>query len=128
MLHAFDATGSIPTLPLNVTTDLTPNASIILVDGYSAYTANANNGDRIMMSVDLEVVVDGVSYKFDYGQTTLIDKNTFLKKSLSTVSTMSSTSATSSIPGAGKSGSLPALHKSYLVGFLVGFATIMTVL
>ena len=97
-----------------------------MVDGYSAYSATANNSDRTLLSVDLEVVVDGVSYIFDYGQTTFIDKSGFLDKALSTVS---STSAKSSIPGSTtKSGSLPASHGLPLVVFVVALAAIMTLL
>jgi hypothetical protein len=129
MLHAFDGTG-LTQLPYNVTVDLTPDASITLVDGYSSYSAKVNpGGTRFLLSVDLEVIFDGVSYSFDYGQTTFVDKSSLLDKSLSTVSTMSSTSATSSIPGAkGKSGSRAAPHGPHFVGFLVALAAIMMVL
>jgi hypothetical protein len=125
VLHAFDGSGQTH-LPYNVTINLTPNASITLVDGYSAYSAKANTSDRLLLNVDLEVVVGGVSYTFDYGQTTFIDKSSFLDKNLSTVS---STSAASSIPGStAKSNSLPASHGPPLVGFLVALSTIVMIL
>jgi len=38
--------------------------------GTSSNSATANNRARFLLNVDLEVVVDVVSYKFDYGQTT----------------------------------------------------------
>jgi len=125
VLHAFDGSGQTQ-LPYNATVDLTPNATITLVDGYSSYSAKANNSDRSLLIVDLEVVVDGVSYRFDYGQTTFIDKSGFLDKPLSTVG---STPARSSIPGSTtKNGSLPTSQGPPLVGFLVALAVIMTLL
>lgn len=96
MLHAYDATGQDQPPPYNATIDLISNSSIVLVDEYSAYSATADNGARFLLNVDLEVIVDGVSYKFDYGQTTFIDKSQQLDKSLSTVS---STAVTSRVPG-----------------------------
>ena len=77
--------------------------------------------------MDLEVVVDGVSYKFDYGQTTFIDKSQQLDKFLSTVS---STTATSPIPGtttAAKSVSLSSRVDSSLVTVLIVFGTVLLV-
>jgi hypothetical protein len=75
MLHAYDATGQDQPPPYNSTIDLAPNSSIALVDGYSPYSATANNDARFLLNVDLEVIVTGVSYKFDYDQTMFIDKS-----------------------------------------------------
>jgi hypothetical protein len=128
MLHAYDATGQDQPPPYNATIDLAPNSSIALVDGYSPYSATANNGARFLLNVDLEVVVDDVSYKFDYGQTTFIDKSQQLDKFLSTVS---STTVTTPIPGTsttGKSGSLSSRLGSPLVAILVVLGTVMHVL
>jgi len=122
MLHAYDGTGQDQPPPYNATIDLISNSSIVLVDEYSPYSATANNGARFLLNVDLEVVVDGVSYKFDYGQTTFIDKSQHLDKFLSTVT---STTVTSPIPGTtatGKSGSLSSRLGSPLVAILVGTA------
>jgi len=127
MLHAYDATGQDQPPPFNATIDLISNSSITLVDGYSPYSATANNGVRFLLNVDLEVVVDGVSYKFDYGQTTFIDKSQQLDKFLSTVS---STTATSPIPGtttAAKSVSLSSRVDSSLVTVLIVFGTVLLV-
>jgi len=127
MLHAYDGTGQDQPPPYNATIDLISNSSIVLVDGYSPYSATANNGARFLLNVDLEVVVDGVSYKFDYGQTTFIDKSRHLDKFLSTVT---STTVTSPIPGTtatGKSGSLSSRLGSPLVATLI-VGTVMYIL
>ena len=119
MLHAYDGTGQDQPPPYNATINLISNSSIVLVDGYSPYSATANNGARFLLNVDLEVVIDGVSYKFDYGQTMFIDKSQQLDKFLSTVS---STTLTSLIPGTstmGKSGSLSSRPGLPLVAMLV---------
>ena len=75
MLYAYDGTGQDPPLPYNATIDLISNSLIALVDGYSLYSASVNHTVCFLLSVDLEVVVDGVSYKFDYDQTTFIEKS-----------------------------------------------------
>ena len=72
MLHAYDGTGQDQPPPYNTTIGL---VSIALVDGYSSYLAMANNGVRFLLTIDLEAAVDGVSYKFDYGQTMFVDKS-----------------------------------------------------
>ena len=79
-----------------------------------------------MLNVNLEVVVDGFSYKFDYGQTTFIDKSQRLDKFLSSVT---STTVTPPIPGTSamrKNGSLSSRLGSPLVAILVD--TVMHVL
>jgi len=129
MLHGYDATGQDQPPPFNATIDLVSNSSITLVDGYSPYSATVNNGVRFLLNVDLEVVVDGVSYKFDYGQTTFIDKHQQLDKFLSTVS--STAAATTPIPGttaAGKIVSLSSRLDSSLLTGLIVFGTVMLVL
>ncbi|KIM38450.1 hypothetical protein M413DRAFT_241815 [Hebeloma cylindrosporum] len=126
MLHAYDGTGRDQPPPYNATIDLVSNSSIALVDGYSAYSAIANNGARFLLNVDLEVVVDGISYKFDYGQTTFIDKSQQLDKFLSTVT---STTATSPIPGTtGKSSSFSPRLPSPVGAIFIVLVTVISVL
>jgi len=84
---------------------------------------NDNKGARFLLNVDLEVISDGVSYKFDYGQTTFIDKSQHWINFLSTV--------TSPIPGTsttGKSGSLSARLGSPWVAIHIVFGTVMLIL
>jgi hypothetical protein len=128
MLHAYDGTGQDQPPPYNATIDLISNSSIALVDGYSPYSATANNGARFLLNVDLEVIVDGVSYRFDYGQTTFIDKSQQLDKFLSTVTWTTMTSPISGASTMGKSGSLSSRLGSPLVAILIVFGTVMYVL
>ena len=122
MLHAYDGTGQDQPPPYNATIDLISNSSIALVDGYSPYSATANNGARFLLNVDLEVIIDGVSYKFDYGQATFIDKSQHLDKFLSTVTSTTVTPPIPSMSTTGKSCSLSSRLDSPLVTILIGVA------
>jgi hypothetical protein len=101
VLHAYDATRQDQPSPYNATIDLITKSSIALVDGYFPYTTTANNAAQPLLNVDLDVIVGGVSYKFDYGQTTFIDKTQQLDRFPSNVS---STTVTSPIPGTSTAG------------------------